>query len=135
MLAVRIPEDALAVDMRHGGVEGQIGPFVVVAERDAVVVEEHFGLAERQRLTGVRRENASHQIDRTAVVLRVLWAPWAEMAVVVVDEHVEMAAAVAVDRAGRQRMEHGRLAVAITEHFGFAPCVAAVGRNRIPRRA
>ena len=100
MLAVWIPEDALTVDVRHGGVEGEIRTFVVVAERDAVVVEEHFGLAESQRLMDIRREDTAHKIDRTAMVLCVFWAPWAEMTVVVVDEHVEMAAAIAVDGAG-----------------------------------
>ena len=100
MLAVWIPKDALAVDVRHGGVEGKIRPLVVVAERNAVVVEEHFRVAEGQRLMGVWRENTAYKIDGTAVVLRVLRAPWAEMAVVVVDEHIEMAAAIAVDGAG-----------------------------------
>ena len=113
MLAVWIPEDALAVDMRHGGVEGEICPLVVVAERDAIIVEEHFGLAEGQRLMGVWREDTAHKIDGTAVMLRIFRAPWAEMAVVVVDEHVEMAAPVAVNGAGRQWMEHGGLAVAV----------------------
>ena len=113
MLAVWIPEDALTVDVRHGGVEGEIRTFVVVAERDAVVVEEHFGLAERQRLMGVWREDTAHKIDGTAVMLRIFRTPWAEMAVVVVDEHIEMAVTVAVDRAGRQWMEHGGLAVAV----------------------
>lgn len=113
MLAVWIPKDALAVDVSHGSVEGEIRPLIVVAERDAVVVEEHFGLAEGQWLMGLRREDAAHKIDRTAMVLRILRAPWAEMAVVVVDEHVEMAANVAEDRAGRQWMEHGRFAVAV----------------------
>ena len=113
MLAVWIPEDALAVDMRHGGVEGEIRTLVVVAERDAVVVEEHFGLAESQWLMSVWREDASYQIDRTAVMFRVTRPPWAEMTIVVVDEHVEMAVAVAVNGAGRQWMEHGGLAVAV----------------------
>ena len=113
MFAVWIPKDALAVDVRHGGVEGEVRTFVVVAEWDAVVVEEHFGLAERQWLMGVWRENAAYKIDGTAVVFRILRTPWAEMAVVVVDEHIEMAVTVAVDRAGRQWMEHGGLAVAV----------------------
>ncbi len=126
MLAVWIPKDALAVDVRHGGVEGKIRPLVVVAERNAVVVEEHFRLAESQRLMDIRREDTAHKIDRTAMVLRVFWAPWAEMAVMVVDEHVEMTAAVAVDGTGRQRMEHDGLVVAVAQHFCFAPCVPTI---------
>ena len=107
--------------MRHGGVEGKIGPLVVVAERNAVVVEEHFWLAERQRLMGVWRENASYQIDRTAVMFRILRPPWAEMTVVVVDEDEEVALAVCEERAWGERMLHcGQTVAEAQEILGFS---------------
>ena len=117
VFAVGIPEDTLPVDVRHGGVQCQVCAFDLIAERDIVVVKEELGASKGEWLVSAWGEGSADKIDGAAVVMGVSGAPWAKMAIMVVDEHVEMSFAVTENRAWGERMLHGWLAVTIQEHL------------------